>query len=70
MNNQDRSDGYVALRDAPEEQRQRYSELLMMIKHRITITKEDKLFLRTTIDRGRVIREQAAKEVMQRLFTE
>jgi len=70
MNKQNRNDGYVALRDAPEEQRIRYSKLLYMMKNKMLISKDDKQFIKNTISNGRQMREQTTKEVMQRFFTE
>ena len=70
MNKRNRNDGHVALRDAPENLRIRYSELLQMLKHKIMITKDDKQFIKTNIAKGRQIRELTSKEVMQRFFTE
>ena len=49
MKKQNRNDGYLALRDEPDEQRIRYSELLMMMKHKMPITKDDKKFVKTKI---------------------
>jgi len=70
MKKQNRNDGYLALRDEPDEQRIRYSELLMMMKHKMPITKDDKKFVKTKIAKGRQLREQTSKDVMQRFFTE
>jgi hypothetical protein len=70
MKKQNRNDGYLALRDEPDEQRIRYSELLMMMKHKMPITKDDKKFVKTKISKGRQLREQTSKDVMQRFFTE
>ena len=57
MNKRNRNDGYVALRDATENQRIRYSELFQMLKHKIMITKDDKQSIKTNIAKGRQIRE-------------
>jgi hypothetical protein len=54
----------VALRDAPENQRITYSELLQMLKHKIMITKDDKQSIKTNIAKGRQIRELTSKDLM------
>jgi len=41
-----------------------------MMKHKMPITKDEKKFVKTKIAKGRQLREQTSKDVMQRFFTE
>ena len=70
MKNQNRSDGFLAIRDLSDEDKIKYSELLEKEKYKLSLTKAEKKFLKAAAAKGRAIREQSNAELFNKLFTE